>query len=98
MESPKDNFYLAGNDLFLPGEQTGTEQMNLLKKIDQYKTDGRNLFSNSEKIMAALVSPDLYQKLMPEQYQHCPLEAFFKELDGDQRAIVCGYWRGQFPL
>ena len=58
---------------------------NLFKKIQQYRTDGRNLFSYTEKITAAMACPDLYRELMPEQYQDNPLEAFFQVLDTGQR-------------
>jgi len=40
---------------------------NLLKRISQYHTDGRNLFSYTEKIMVAMMCPDMYLELMPEK-------------------------------
>lgn len=61
---------------------------NLNNKIEQYRKDGRNLFSHSEKIVAALCHPDLYMELMPERYQAEPMAAYFFELDGNQRSTV----------
>lgn len=61
---------------------------NLNNKIEQYRKDGRNLFSHSEKIVTALCYPDMYMELMPERYQAEPMAAYFLELDGEQRQTV----------
>ncbi len=61
---------------------------NLLKRISQYRTDGRNLFSYTEKIMVAMMCPDMYLELMPDKYHDRPMVAYFKVLDSDQRSVI----------
>ncbi len=56
-------------------------------KIQQYRKDGKNLFSSTEKIMVALLCPDLYLELMPEKYKNNPFGAFFIELDFQQKQM-----------
>ena len=58
------------------------------KKIERYKRQKRNLFSYTEKIMAAMMCPDLYLELMPPKYMDKPMAAYFKVLDSAQRAVV----------
>ncbi|WP_320040802.1 hypothetical protein [uncultured Desulfobacter sp.] len=58
------------------------------KKIETYKRQKRNLFSYTEKIMAAMMCPDLYLELMPKQYRDRPMAAYFKALDSGQRSVV----------
>jgi len=61
--------------------------MDLKKRIEEYRIDRKNLFSYTEAIMIALMEPDFYQELMPEQYKNDPMRAFYI-LDHDQRSIV----------
>lgn len=44
-------------------------------KIEQYRKDKKNLFSSTERVMAALLHPDLYQELMPKEYLNDPVGA-----------------------
>ena len=66
----------------------------ILKKIDQYRADKRNLFSSTEKIIAALICPDLYRELMPVDLQENPMRAYFSVLDGGQQRMVREYFLG----
>lgn len=61
--------------------------MTLKGRIYQYKIDGRNLFSTTEAITAALIDSDLYQVLMPEPWKNDPMAAYFT-LDSKQKALV----------
>lgn len=61
--------------------------MELLKRIEQYKQDELNLFSYTEKIMAALIDPLVFNALMPEQFK-TDIKAGYYELDQEQRTIV----------
>ena len=61
---------------------------NLTLRIKQYRADGKNLFSSSEAVTVAFMNPDLYQGLMPGDYIHDPLRAFFNVLDDEQRLDV----------
>jgi hypothetical protein len=61
------------------------------KKIEGYKRQKRNLFSYTEKIMVAMMCPDLYMELMPKKYIDRPMIAYFKVLDSAQRAMVNTY-------
>jgi hypothetical protein len=56
-------------------------------KIKQYRKNGQNLFSTTEAIQVALLHPDLYQKLMPDQYKNDPVGAQM-QLGHRQRAYV----------
>lgn len=56
-------------------------------RINQYRKDGKNKFSSTEAIMVALLHPDLYPELMPEQYRNDPVGAQMK-LDHRQRNYV----------
>lgn len=64
----------------------------LKNRINQFRKDGKNLFSTSEAIVIGLTHPDLYQRLMPERYKDSPSEAYHRVLDGDQRMMVMGRW------
>lgn len=65
----------------------------LENKIKQYKKDGKNYFSFSEKIVTALCHPDLYPKLMPCEYRDQPMVAYFNVLDSGQRLAVRAHFR-----
>lgn len=60
----------------------------LRQKVKQYKKDGKDLFSHTEKIVVALSCPDLYRRLMPERFLCNPMEAYYTVLDGNQRMVV----------
>jgi len=63
------------------------DDMDLQGRIDQFKADGKNLFSTTECIMVAFMDPDLYRALMPARYLGNPMAGYFA-LDAEQRARV----------
>ena len=57
------------------------------KKIKQYRKDRKNLFSETERIIAAQLCKDLFKELMPEKYWDDPIGASLA-LDNSQRLYV----------
>ena len=70
----------------------GCMQKKIMDRISQYRETGKNFFSYTEKVLVAIMCPDLYNDMMPCEYRDRPMVAFFKVLDTAQRAVVIAHY------
>ncbi len=68
--------------------------MDLQGRIDKFKADSKNLFSFTERIMVALMDPQLFRVLMPPRYQDNPMGGYFA-LDAEQKVLVDAVHQGE---
>lgn len=65
----------------------------LKNRVEKFQKNGKNTFSSTEAIMIGFCYPDLFKKIVPENWKEKPLQAYFKFLNENQREIIKQHWR-----